>query len=132
MHLPKYGLFIFFLVSTHSLFAQDALLLKQLEESDHLRTIMKPDPSNSGMGRWLKKAPTLSRSLPLAQDFYSLTFKGPGTASVDLTKSVSGNGSVVLETPTSLAVKNPTNRSYGAAEVIRPLKGENLGAYNRF
>jgi len=132
MHLPKQGLLIFFIVSTHSLFAQDAFLLKQLKESDHLRTVMKPDSANGGMGRWLKKKPMLSRSLPLAEDFYSLAFKGPGTASIDSTKSISGKGSIVLETPTSLAVKNPSNRSYGAAEVIRPLKGENLGAYNRF
>src|SRR5258708_7541426 len=131
MHLPKQGLLIFFIVSTHSLFAQDAFLLKQLKESDHLRTVMKPDSANGGMGRWLKKKPMLSRSLPLAEDFYSLAFKGPGTASIDPTKSISGKGSIVLETPTSLAVKNPSNRSYGVAEVIRPLKGENLGAYNR-
>ncbi len=132
MHLSKQGLLIFFILSTHFLFAQDALLVKQLNESDHLRTVMKPDSANSGMARWLKKKPTISRSLPLAEDFHSLTFTGPGTASIDQANTISGKGSILLETPTSLAVKNPTNRSYGAAEVIRPLKGENLSAYNRF
>ncbi|HQU58549.1 MAG: hypothetical protein KDD02_21485 [Phaeodactylibacter sp.] len=38
----------------------------------------------------------------------------------------------MLETPTSLGVKNPTNRAYAFAEVIRPLPGEDLREYNRF
>ncbi len=38
----------------------------------------------------------------------------------------------MLETPASLSVKNPTNRAYASAEMIRPLQGEDLREYNRF
>ncbi len=95
-------------------------------------TTMKADSTDMGITRWLKKKVEQSRVLPLAADINSLQIKGPGTISIDPTKTVSGKGSIVLETPTSLAVKNPTNRSYASAEVIRPLNGEDLRAYNRF
>jgi len=112
--------------------AQDAALLKQLEQSSYLRTVMKADSANGGIERWLKKKVELSRNLPLADDFNTLVHKGPGNITIDHSNTVSGKGSILLETPTSLPVKNPTNRSYAFAEVIRPLKGENLEAYNRF
>jgi hypothetical protein len=35
--------------------AQDTTLQKQLEQSQYLRTIMKNDPANAGLTRWLKK-----------------------------------------------------------------------------
>ncbi len=112
--------------------AQDAALLKQLQQSDYLRTVMKADPANGGMQRWLQKKVELSRDLPLATDFNALVHKGPGNITVDQSNTISGKGSILLEMPTSLAVKNPTNRSYAFAEVIRPLNGENLNTYNRF
>jgi hypothetical protein len=73
-----------------------------------------------------------SRVLPLATDFDALRVSGPGTLSVDRTLTISGEGSVRLETPTSLGIKNPTNRNYALAEVIRPLDGEDLREWNRF
>ena len=112
--------------------AQDANLVKQLKQSNYLEYTMKADSTNAGITRWLKKPVQKSRILPLAADFNSLKTKGPGAIKIDHTKTISGNGSILLETPTSLAKKNPTNRSYAFAEVIRPLKGEDLGDYNRF
>src|ERR1700730_3899591 len=123
------------LISTYSIrpvTAQDANLMKQLQQSNYLKYIMKADSTNAGITRWLKKRVEKSRILPLAADFNSLKTKGPGTIKIDRAKTVSGNGSILLETPTSLAEKNPTNRSYAFAEVIRPLKGEDLSDFNRF
>jgi hypothetical protein len=111
--------------------AQD-LLRMQLTQSGQLHRIMKEDSTLGGMNRWLKKPVSKSRELPLAADFSSLKLKGPGQLMIDTKRTVSGKGSVVIETPTSLGTKNPTNRSYSSAEIIRPLKGEDLGEYNRF
>jgi hypothetical protein len=112
--------------------AQDALLRKQLAESRNLRSIMKEDTTLGGMSRWLKKPVSASRELALASDFGALILKGPGSMTIDRQRTISGKGSILVETPTSLGVKNPTNRSYGSAEVIRPLKGEDLRDFNRF
>jgi len=45
--------------------------------------------------------------------------------------TVTGEGSILLETPTSPGVKTPNNRSYASAEMIRSLDNENLESYNR-
>ena len=118
--------------SFNKVFAQDTTLFKQLEQSQYLRQTMKPDLSSAGMTRWLKKNVEKSRVLPLAEDFYSLKTKGPGTIQIENTLTKSAKGSIVLTTPTSLGVKNPSNRSYAFAEMIRPLNGEDLTAFNRF
>jgi hypothetical protein len=110
----------------------DAKLARQLEESRMLRQIIKPDQADAALTRWYEKEVFKSRSLPLASDFEALRVSGPGTLSVAPDLTVSGEGSVRLETPTSLGIKNPTNRNYALAEVIRPLSGENLEEYNRF
>ncbi|MEO5893164.1 MAG: glycoside hydrolase family 9 protein [Ferruginibacter sp.] len=112
--------------------AQDANLQQQLQQSRYLKYTMKADSTTAGATRWSKKQVEKSRVLPLAADFNSLKTQGPGLIKVDRSRTISGNGSVLLETPTSLGTKNPTNRSYAFAEVIRPLKGENLQEYNRF
>jgi hypothetical protein len=112
--------------------AQDTTLQKQLEQSQYLRTIMKNDPANAGLTRWLKKPVEKSRTLPLAEDFYALKISGPGSIHINHDIAKSASGSILLETPASLAIKNPTNRSYASAEMIRPLNGENLTGYNRF
>jgi len=93
---------------------------------------MHADSTDGAMQRWLQKKVQSSRELPLAEDFNALQQKGPGTIKIDHSHTLSGKGSILLETPTSLPVKNPTNRSYASAEVVRPLKGENLDGYNRF
>lgn len=123
---------LFSMYRVNPLKAQDAALIKQLEQSSYLKYTMKADSTHAGIARWLKKPVEKSRSLPLAADFNSLKTNGPGTIKIDRTKTTSGNGSILLETPTSLAKKNPTNRSYAFAEVIRPLNGEDLREYNRF
>ncbi|MBI1768072.1 MAG: glycoside hydrolase family 9 protein [Bacteroidetes bacterium] len=115
------------IISSLGAFCQDSLLLRQLKQSKHLRFVMKPDSANMGFTRWQKKKVLKSRVLPLATDFSALKMKGPGTLTIDK-NSVSG---VVIKTPTSLAVKNPSNRSYAFAEMIRPLANEDLGKYNR-
>ncbi|HEY5463737.1 MAG TPA: cellulase N-terminal Ig-like domain-containing protein [Hanamia sp.] len=112
--------------------AQDAHLIKQLEQSNYLRVTMKADSANMGITRWLKKPVEKTRTLPLAADFNSLKHTGPGTIQIDHNNTISGKGSILLETPTSLPKKNPTNRAYAFAEVIKPLKGEDLRGYNRF
>jgi len=112
--------------------AQDTAFLKQLEQSHYLMRVMEEDPSNAGFTRWAQKEVERSRVLPLAADFEALETSGPGIIQIDHTVSRSKAGSVLLKTPASLSVKNPTNRAYAFAEMIRPLKGEDLGAYNRF
>jgi Glycosyl hydrolase family 9/Cellulase N-terminal ig-like domain len=131
--LPLFStLFLFSILSKSPVIAQDTQLTKQLAQSNYLRFTMKADSADAGITRWLKKRVAKSRDLPLASDFSSLKNAGPGTIRVDHNKTISGKGSILLETPTSLAKKNPTNRSYAFAELIRPLKGENLQEYNRF
>ncbi|MDA1119870.1 MAG: glycoside hydrolase family 9 protein [Bacteroidetes bacterium] len=117
---------------TSLVFGQDKTLLKQLEQSRFLRSVMEVDSNDAGMTRWVKKEVEQSRILPLAEDFYALKTKGPGTIEIDHDIARSKSGSVLLETPASLGVKNPSNRSYASAEMIRPLKGEDLRGFNRF
>lgn len=112
--------------------AQDEMLKKQLKQSNYLRTVMQPNDADAGLTRWLRKPVLQSRSLLLAEDFNHLKTNGPGTISVDDAITKSGKGSILLSTPSSLPVKNPSNRSYAFAEVIRPLNKENLEGYNRF
>ncbi|MCB0656494.1 MAG: glycoside hydrolase family 9 protein, partial [Saprospiraceae bacterium] len=111
---------------------QDRSFQMQLEKSRYLRQVMAIDSTTAGMTRWLKKPVEASRSLPLAEDLIGLKQTGPGLIQIDREHTVSGKGSILLETPASLAIKNPTNRAYAFAEVIRPLKHENLEQYNRF
>jgi len=107
-------------------------LQKQLEQSHDLRLTMKADSADAGITRWMQKKVEAFRELPLAADFNALQIRGPGTLRISKLISPGGRGSVMIETPTSLAVKNPSNRSYASAELIRPLSKENLTAYNRF
>ncbi|HMQ61541.1 MAG TPA: glycoside hydrolase family 9 protein [Flavilitoribacter sp.] len=112
--------------------AQDAALLRQLEQSRYLRYPMQVDTLHAGMTRWLQKKVERSRELPLAQDFHHLKLKGPGILALSNDRKREGHSTVLLETPTSTGVKNPSNRAYAFAEVIRPLQGEDLRGYNRF
>ena len=50
---------------TNPAVAQDAHLIKQLQQSNYLSVIMKADSANMGMTRWLKKPVEKSRVLPL-------------------------------------------------------------------
>src|SRR5258705_11192411 len=87
------------LISTYLISkAQDANLMKQLQQSSYLKFTMKDDSTNAGIARWLKKRVQKSRILPLAADFNSLKTKGPGTLKIDRAKKISGNGSILLET----------------------------------
>lgn len=112
--------------------AQDSIFFKQLEQSQHLRRVMKSDPTDAGLTRWTKKNIERSRILPLSEDFKTLKTTGPGTIEIDHHLTRSNTGSILLKTPASLSVKNPSNRSYASAEMIRPLPGEDLRGYNRF
>lgn len=112
--------------------SQDTVLQRQLQQSDYLKHAIKADPANAGLTRWMKKEVLQSRELLLAEDFNHLKATGPGTIQSDSSIAHSGKSSVLLETPASLAVKNPSNRSYATAELIRPLDGEDLTGYNRF
>lgn len=131
-HLSRFLHLLFLVTVSLPSAAQDTSLQKQLIQSDHLRFVMKEDAANGAMGRWLKKKVTLSQPLALADDFNALRIKGPGTIKIDRGVTLSGKGSILLETPASLAVKNPSNRSYASAELIRPLAGQNLEGFNRF
>lgn len=128
----NYLLLFVVLFLTQFAFGQSPALQKQLKESRYLSVTMKPDSADMGFTRWEKKPPRFVRDLPLATDFNSLELKGSGHISVDQSITISGEGSVLITTPSSTATKNPTNRAYGNAELIRPLKKENLNDYNRF
>ena len=117
---------------TSVIYAQDAAFLKQLEQSQYLKQVMKVDPADAGLTRWAGKKVERSRTLTLAGDFNALKTSGPGSIEIDHHLTRSTTGSILLKTPTSLSVKNPTNRSYAFAEMIRPLQGEDLRGYNRF
>lgn len=106
----------------------DTELEKQLQQSNHVHRIMKANPAHAGLTRWEKKEVLKSRVLPLAEDFGALRHTGPGTIHVDRKVTVSGKGSVRLDTPASLGKKNPTNRNYATPEIIRPLDREDLRA----
>lgn len=110
----------------------DAELEKQLKESNYVHRIMQANPEHAGLTRWYKKEVLKSRELPLAEDFASLRHTGPGTIHIDREITISGKGSIRLDTPASLGKKNPTNRNYATPEIIRPLNRENLTEYNRF
>src|SRR5690349_7393876 len=99
------------LISTIQASAQETPLSRQLKESQNLRFVMKPDSADMGLTRWEKKKVHQSRVLPLASDFENLKMKGPGSLNIAKDVTVSGQGSVVIETPASLSVKNPTNRN---------------------
>ncbi len=117
---------------TNIMYAQNTAFLKQLEQSQHLRKVMKVDSTDAGLTRWAQKKVEQSRILPLSDDFNALKTSGPGTIQIAHNITRSNTGSILLKTPASLSVKNPTNRSYAFAEMIRPLQGEDLRGYNRF
>ena len=77
----------------------DTELEKQLQQSNHVHRIMKANPAHAGLTRWEKKKVLKSRVLPLAEDFGALRHTGPGTIHVDRKVTVSGKGSVRLDTP---------------------------------
>ena len=77
----------------------DTELEKQLQQSNHVHRIMKANPAHAGLTRWEKKKVLKSRGLPLAEDFGALRHTGPGTIHVDRKVTVSGKGSVRLDTP---------------------------------
>jgi len=110
----------------------DAKLVQQLEDSRYLRLIMKPCLEDAGLTRWYEKEVFESRSLPLVSDFESLQVTGPGTLHIDRNVTISGNGSVRIDTPASLEKKSPSNRAYATAGIRRPLDGEDIRDYNRF
>lgn len=111
--------------------SQDSLFIRQLKQSHYLQTLMKPDSAEMGFTRWKKKEIIRSLPLPLVPRFNDLKIKGPGSLKIVKDITVSGEGSILIETPTSLAVKTPNNRSYASAEMIRPLDSVNLESYNR-
>ncbi len=110
---------------------QDSLFIRQLKQSHYLQVLMKPDSAAMGFTDWKKKEIIRSLSLPLVSRFNDLKIKGPGNLKIAEKVTVSGEGSILLETPTSLAVKNSANRSYASAEMIMPLDSVNLESYNR-
>ena len=76
---------------------------------------------DAGLLRWYERETLETRSLPLASDFKALRISGPGTLHIARNVTISGNGSVRLDCPTSLEKKNPSNRAYAYSELIRPL-----------
>ena len=98
--------------------AQDSLLHRQLKESQLLTTIIKPDSADMAFRRWQSKKILKSRVLDLAEDFGALKMKGPGFLYLDQDTPDSIHKGIIIEAPASLAIKNPTNRSYGFAEMI--------------
>ena len=112
--------------------AQDAAFLQQLEQSQYLKKTLMADTASMGITRWLNKKVYKTRSLPLATDFTILKTTGPVTLSVNKTIARTAEGSILMEAPAAPGPKNPSNRAYGSAEMIRPLTRENLENFNRF
>ena len=110
----------------------DDKLAKQLYDSRYLKFIMKPDLEDAGLTRWYKKEALATRSLPLADDAHALRVTGSGVMHIDRDKTISGIGSICVETPASLARKSSSNRAYGSAGIVRPLNNEDISEYNRF
>jgi len=106
-------------------------LLDQLKESRYIRRSMKVDEADSAYERWRKKPILKSRELLLYENFDHLIQKGPGTIHRDLQNTISGKGSVRLDTPTSTAIKSANNRRYDEPGIFLPLQNENLYEYNR-
>ncbi|MBK7711768.1 MAG: glycoside hydrolase family 9 protein [Bacteroidales bacterium] len=134
MHFPAIRLIVlltFLCCAAQQGSCQDSLFLRQLSQSHHLRTLMQPDSAAMGFTGWKNKEIIRSLPLPLVSQFNDLKIKGPGSLKIAEDVTVSGEGSILLETPTSLAVKNSANRSYASAEMIRPLDSVNLESYNR-
>ena len=110
----------------------NAELQKQLEKSRYIRRPMDlTEPGHGALERWLSKPALRSRSIDLYQDFDLLRQEGPGILTPNPTHTRSGKGSVMLDTPTSTAVKNPTNRRYAFSGFFYPLEQEDLTEYNR-
>ena len=107
-------------------------LAKQLEDSRFLKITMKPFLEDAGLTRWTEKEVLASRSLPLVTDFESLRKTGPGTMHIDRNITISGNGSIRIDTPKSLERKSSSNRAYATTGIVRPLDREDLRDYNRF
>ena len=112
--------------------AQPEILERQLAASRNLSRVMTPDSSDMAYLRWLEKPVEKSRQLALTEDFNALKNTGPGIIQIDRDHTISGKGSILLTTPSALGEKNPSNRAYAFAEMIRPLQRENLENYNRF
>ncbi|MDR1570357.1 MAG: glycoside hydrolase family 9 protein [Oscillospiraceae bacterium] len=106
-------------------------LLDQLKESRYIRRPMEADLKESAFERWRKKPVLKTRKLSLYDNFDKLIVRGPGTLHRDGAISVSGQGSVRLDMPTSTAIKPPNNRRYAEPGIRFPLDHENLYEYNR-
>lgn len=101
-----------------------------LKRSRYIRRPLEPMmEQNDGLTRWMSKPVLHSRGLDLYRNFDLLIHEGPGTI-VPYENSADGN-SVRLDTPTSTAMKNPSNRRYAYAGIFYPLEQEDLREFNR-
>jgi len=111
----------------------DPKLAQQLEDSRYMRgRTMKPFLEDAGLTRWVEKDVLKTRELPLASDFNALRHTGQGTMHIDRNFTISGNGSIRIDTPTSTDRKSASNRAYASAGMVRPLNNEDIWEYNRF
>ncbi len=111
--LPISFLCVFFLVLfPDSLLAQENAFSRQLKASGYLRSILIPDSADMGYTRWKSKKVIKSRSLPLSSDFTSLQYKGPGVLRLHHDIHFTGEQAIEFAAPSSLPIKNPSNRSY--------------------
>ena len=77
------ALLLMVILSASIMYAQDTAFLKQLEQSQYLKKVMKEDPAHAGLTRWAEKKVDRSRILPLTEDFNALKTSGPGTIQID-------------------------------------------------
>jgi hypothetical protein len=99
----------------------DRELKMQLEESRYLKRGLKPNLDHDGETRWLKKPVCGINKLSLTEDYNKISLVGPGTLSICMDKTMSGEGSAKITVPTSLEIKNPSNRAYATSELYRQL-----------
>ena len=105
---------------------------KELEESLYLHRPLKEHKENGGRRRWLEKTVRKALTLPMYERFDRLELHGPATIRRDSSVTRSGEGSICIETDTTLPVKNPSNRYYDITVLTNRFPAMDLSEYNRF
>ncbi|WP_321332504.1 glycoside hydrolase family 9 protein [uncultured Bacteroides sp.] len=124
-------------VSGQTLLSQNAKFEKQLYKSGLIHQPLPLDTANSFEANgWKKK---VIRSVPLTKpkSMEGWSHSGIGSMSLSVEKTISGNGSIKLQFPTSTGKRavgsksDPDYATYGNSCVTYSLKGSNLEKYNR-
>lgn len=117
--------------------SQNALFEKQLHKSGLIHHPLPPDTTNSFEANGWKKEILLNTSLAKPGSMEGWSHSGQGSISLSKEISVSGDGSIKLQFPTSTGKRatgspsDPDYATYGNSSVTYQLKDANLEKYNR-